>query len=134
MRAISICAAVMFCAQAFAVFADEGAEAQKRTKHIGKEPIFGGAQAVVVDDVALFHTSQFLPIDFDGKLVGENATEQASMVLKNIGSLTNALDNRPESRLVKLNVYVPSEAVANELRPFLRTQFRKKELPAISLV
>ncbi len=133
MRAVSLFAVVILCAQALAS-ADEGAAAQKRTKRVGKEPIFGGAQAVVVDDVALFHTSQFLPLDFDGKLVDENATEQASMVLSNIGSLTNALDNRPESRLVKLNVYVPSELVANELRPFLATQFRKSQSPAISLV
>ncbi len=134
MRVVFPFAVVIWLAQAILALADDGAAAQKRTKHIGKEPIFGGAQAVVVEDVALFHTSQILPLDLDGKLVGENVNEQASMVLKNIGMLTNALDNRPESRLVKLNVYVPSEAVANELRTFLPTQFRKSERPAISLV
>jgi enamine deaminase RidA (YjgF/YER057c/UK114 family) len=134
MRASSIFLVVVLCAPALAVSADEGAKAQQQTKHIGIEPIFGGAQAVVVNDVALFLTSQMLPLDFDGKLVGVNATEQAGMVLNNLGMLTNRLDSRDVSRLVKLNVYVPSEAVAKELRPFLRTQFRTQERPAISLV
>ena len=127
-------AVVILCAQAVMALADEGSAAQKRTKHIGKEPIFGGALAVVVDDVALFHTSQILPIDFDGKLVGENATEQAQMILTNIGNLTNRFDSRDVSRIVKLNVYVPNEAVANELRPALMMQFQNRQRPAISLV
>ncbi len=127
-------AVVILCAQAVMALADEGSAAQKRTKHIGKEPIFGGAQAVAVDDVALFHTSQFLPLDFDGKLVGKNATEQAQMILTNLGMVTNQLDSRDVSRLVKLNVYVPNEAVANELRPILMTQFQNRQRPAISLV
>lgn len=114
--------------------ADEGEKLQARTKHIGNDPHFGGAQAVLVQDVALFHTSQMLPLDFDGNVVGKNATEQSHMVLNNIGMMTNRLDSREVSRIVKLNVYVPSEAVANEVRPILTTQFRKKQLPAISLV
>lgn len=134
MRTAFSLAVVIVLAQALLAAADEGSDAQKRTKHIGEEPIFGGSQAVIVDDVALFHTSQMLPLDFDGNVVGKNAIEQASMVLNNIVSLTNRLDSRDVSRLVKLNVYVPSEAVGNELRPFLRTQFHKKQLPAISLV
>lgn len=134
MRTVFLLAFVFWCVPVVALWADDGAAAQKKTKHLGNEPIFGGAQAVVTEDVALFHTSQMLPIDFDGKLVGENAIEQASIVLNNIGSLTNRLDSHDVARLVKLNVYVPNEAVANELRPFLRTQFQKKQLPAVSLV
>lgn len=134
MRTVFLLAVVSLCVPAVAFSADDGAAAQKKTKHFGNEPIFGGAQAVVTEDVALFHTSQMLPLDFDGKLVGANATEQASMILKNIGSLTNQLDSRDVARLIKLNLYVPNEAVANELRPFLRTQFQKNQLPAISLV
>ena len=134
MRAVSLFAVVILCGQALLASADEGSAAQKRTKHIGKEPIFGGAQAVVVDDVALFHTSQFLPLDFDGALLGKSATEQAQVILKNLGSSTISLDSRDESRFVKLNVYVPNEAVATELRPILITQFRDRQRPAISLV
>jgi enamine deaminase RidA (YjgF/YER057c/UK114 family) len=134
MRTVVLLTFGFLCVSDFAFSADDGAAAQKKTRHIGSEPIFGGAQAVVTEDVALFHTSQVLPLDFDGNLVGKNATEQASMILTNIGSLTNRLDSRDVARLVKLNLYVPNETVANELRPFLRTQFQRKHSPAFSLV
>jgi enamine deaminase RidA (YjgF/YER057c/UK114 family) len=134
MPAASLLTIFLLSAPAFPLSQADGSQAPWPTQHIGKEPTFGGAQAVVVEDVALLHTSQMLSLDFDGKLVGVNAGEQASMILSHIRKLTSRPDSRDVSRLVKLNVYVPSDAVANEVRQVLTTQLRNQPLPAISLV
>ena len=51
------------------------------TKSIGKDPISGLAQAVVVESAPLIHTAQFLPLDHKGQLVAKgDAAKQAARV------------------------------------------------------
>ncbi|MGZ5568832.1 MAG: hypothetical protein ACXWKG_17620, partial [Limisphaerales bacterium] len=55
------------------------------TRSIGKDPISGLAQAVVVENGPLIHTAQFLPVDRKGELVARgDASKQTARVLENI--------------------------------------------------
>jgi enamine deaminase RidA (YjgF/YER057c/UK114 family) len=103
------------------------------TKSIGKDPISGLAQAVVVEAAPLIHTAQFLPLDHDGKLVDKgDAARQATVVLEN---LTQALKSvAPGAQVVKLNVYVANESVIREIEKPLRKPFGRNEKPAVTFV
>ena len=59
--------------------------ASAETKFIGKDPISGMSQAVVVDGGPLIHTAQLFGVDRKGKLVGgDDVAKQSAQVLENI--------------------------------------------------
>lgn len=107
--------------------------ASAETKSVGKEPISGLSQAVVVDSAPLIHTAQFLPLDHKGNPVDKgDASKQAALVLENI---TEALKSvAPGAQVVKLNVYVANESVIRQIEKALRRPFGRSEKPAVSFV
>ena len=81
------------------------------------------AQAVIVDDCALVHTAQFLPLDRDGQLVGkEDPGRQADQVLSNLETALLEADSETQ-RIVKLNVYVSHVQVVTEVKTRIAKQF-----------
>jgi enamine deaminase RidA (YjgF/YER057c/UK114 family) len=102
-------------------------------KSIGKDPISGMAQAVVVDSAPLIHTAQFFPVDRDGKLVGGNdANKQTAQTLENILKALKSIG--PEVKVTKLNVYLANESILPEVEKALRKPFGRHEKPAVSFV
>lgn len=92
----------------------------------------GVSTAVVVGDVALIHTSQFLPVDRDGRIVGiGDVAKQLEQVLENISlALRGAQSNL--NRLIKLNVYTTSDELAQQCRQYFAGRFRGTVKPAVT--
>ena len=79
----------------------------------------GMSQAVVVQGLPLVYTRQLLPLDGEGKLVGEGvADEQIEQVLKNLEEVLGAAGSGLD-KLVRLNVCALSHQTADRLRETL---------------
>ncbi len=101
-------------------------------KSVGVNPATGMAQAFWVGGEALAHTSQFLPVDANGKVVSANVVVQTKNVLQ---SLDYALRSTGGLSLAaKLNVYVTNSDVAAKVLPVLAERFAEDKRPAVSLV
>lgn len=94
----------------------------------------GTSLAVVVGDAPLVHTSQLLPLDRKGQLVGKDRpAEQIAKVLDNL-SLALKMANSDFGNLVKINVYATRTAIVDEAKKALAERLRDKAKPAISFV
>ena len=73
----------------------------------------GMSRAVVVQGLPLVHTRQLLPLDREGKLVGEgSADKQIEQVLDNLQAVLDAAGSGLD-KLVRLNVYAMSHETAD---------------------
>ncbi len=94
----------------------------------------GMSQAVVVQGLPLVHTRQLLPLDGEGKLVGEgSADEQIEQVLTNLEAVLGAAGSGLD-KLVRLNVYALSHQTAGRVREQLSKRLDPTVRPAITAV
>ena len=92
------------------------------------------AQAVVVQGFPLVHTRQLLPLDGEGKLVGEGSAEkQIEQVLDNLQSVLDAAGSGL-GNLVRLCVYADSPETADGVREQLSQRLDASVRPAITAV
>lgn len=92
----------------------------------------GMSMATVAEDVPLAHTDQFMALDEDGALVGAgDAARQAEQVLENVRRSLEAV-GADLGDLLKLNVYVVSDEVADEVRRYFAQTFSGEEKPAVT--
>lgn len=110
------------------------AEEETCLRRIDADPQTGFAAAVLVDDAALAHTAQILPLGPDGKLIGaSDAALQTRAALKNLSEALK-LAGTDASQLVKLNVYLSSDDVVVAVQKVLREQLASIAKPAVSFV
>jgi len=94
----------------------------------------GMSQAVVVRGLPLVHTRQLLPLDREGKLVGEgSADKQIEQVLTNLEAVLGAAGSGLGD-LVRLNVYALSHQTADRVRQQLSKRRDLGIRPAITTV
>lgn len=94
----------------------------------------GCSQAVIVQGLPLVHTRQLLPLDAEGKLVGEGSAEQqVTQVLENLKAVLEA-SGSGLGKLVRLGVYANSPATVDLLRKQLAGRVDPAARPAISAV
>ncbi|MHC4406601.1 MAG: Rid family hydrolase [Planctomycetota bacterium] len=94
----------------------------------------GMSQAVVVQGLPLVYTRQLLPLDGEGKLVGEgSADEQIAQVLSNLEAVLGAAGSGLD-KLVRLNVCALSHETADRLREQLAMPLGPAVRPAITVV
>lgn len=94
----------------------------------------GCSQAVIVQGLPLVHTRQLLPLDAEGKLVGEGSAEQqVTQVLENLKAVLEASGSGLD-KLVRLGVYADSPATVDLLRKQLAARIDPAARPAISAV
>ena len=94
----------------------------------------GMSQAVVVEGLPLVYTRQLLPLDGEGKLVGEkSADEQVEQVLTNLEAVLGAAGSGLD-KLVRLNVCALSHETADRLRQQLTGRLDPAVRPAITVV
>jgi enamine deaminase RidA (YjgF/YER057c/UK114 family) len=117
---------VLLLLSAFATFGDG-------VKSIGKDPIAGMAQAVVVPNAPLIHTAQFIAQDDKRKLVAPgDVGKQAAKILENIVAALKGV--APHAQVVKLNVYLANESLLPHVEKALKKPFSRRALPAVSFV
>ncbi|HUT94136.1 MAG TPA: Rid family hydrolase [Thermoguttaceae bacterium] len=94
----------------------------------------GMSQAVVVRGLPLVYTRQLLPLDSEGKLVGEgSADEQIEQVLTNLEAVLGAAGSGLD-KLVRLNVCALSHQAADRLREQLTGRLDPAVRPAITVL
>lgn len=102
-------------------------------RQIDSSPETATSRAVVVPDVPLAHTSQILPLNERGQLLG--AGQSVTQVEKVLDNLALALAEAGSNfdRLVKVNVYVAQLDVIDEVHKAFARRFKAVQ-PAISYV
>ena len=90
--------------------------------------------AVIVEHGALLHTTQLLPLDASGKLVGAGRIgPQIDQLLDNLETVLGQF-NVSMDRLVKLNVYVQDAAVRKAFNAKLNERVPSGAQPAMAFV
>jgi enamine deaminase RidA (YjgF/YER057c/UK114 family) len=103
-------------------------------KPIGNSTATGGSLAVVVNEVPLVHTSQFLPLNKKGLLVGKNDLEkQLNQVFDNIAIALKAAGSNT-NQLVKINICIAESSLMVRVKENLNRRFKAGKKPAISFV
>ena len=94
----------------------------------------GMSQAVVVQGHPLVHTRQLLPLDREGKLVGEDSVDkQVEQVLNNLDAVLSA-SGSSLGQLVRLNVYAIAPSTVGRVREQLTGRLEPAVRPAITAV
>jgi enamine deaminase RidA (YjgF/YER057c/UK114 family) len=94
----------------------------------------GMSQAVIVQNQPLVHTRQLLPLDRDGKLVGEGSVDkQVDQVLSNLDAVLRD-SGSSLGQLVRLNVYSLAPPTVDRVREQLSKRLEPAVRPAITAV
>lgn len=94
----------------------------------------GMSQAVIVPKMPLVYTRQLLPMDGEGKLVGEgSADKQIEQVLANLEAVLKD-SGSGMNRLIRVNVYAMSNETASRVRELLDERLDDAVRPAITSV
>ena len=94
----------------------------------------GMSQAVVVEGHPLVHTRQFMPLDRDGKIVGNDSLdEQIAQVLDGLDEVLKS-SGSSLGRLVRLNVYAIEPSTVDRVREQLAQRIDPTVRPAITAV
>ncbi|HUT14408.1 MAG TPA: RidA family protein [Thermoguttaceae bacterium] len=94
----------------------------------------GMSQAVIVQGHPLVHTRQLLPVDREGKLVGEGSVDkQVEQVLDNLDAVLVA-SGSSLGQLVRLNVYALAPPTVDRVREQLTGRLESSVRPAITAV
>jgi enamine deaminase RidA (YjgF/YER057c/UK114 family) len=110
-----------------------GRAAAQDLKYVGNDEYTIGSTAVVVGDVPLVHTAQFLPVDTRGNLVKGNATAQATYALADALAAVGGAGGDPE-KVVRLNVCAANIEAADAVRDAIRRRYDTGKRPAVTLV
>jgi len=127
-------AALAFCLVPLAGYAAAQDRAGSVFRYLPSDTPPGMAKAVVVDYLPLVYTRQLLPLDRDGKLVGEgSADEQIEQILSNLEAVLGAAGSGLD-KLVRLNVYALSHQTATRVREQLCKRLDPTVRPAMTTV
>jgi enamine deaminase RidA (YjgF/YER057c/UK114 family)/peptidase E len=133
---ILVVAGVVLGGEAISLEATKGPQAEAPTglRFVEPNKETGTSQAVVVDPVALAHTSQFLPLDTEGRIVGkDNPATQIEQVLNHLAAALKEAQTSFD-RAVKVNVYVRRPEVVAEVHRALARRFSGPSKPAVTFV
>lgn len=103
-------------------------------KQIQPSSTTGSSKAVIVDNAPLAHTIQILPLNKNGKVIGEgNIQKQVNQIFKHIGSVLKEAGSEVDD-IVKINVYTSRNGLIPEIEKKLSSKFRNETKPAVSFV
>jgi enamine deaminase RidA (YjgF/YER057c/UK114 family) len=131
----SIAGAVLACCLATVADCRAAEEtAEPSVRYLPFDAPAGMSKAVVVQGLPLVYTRQLLPLDSEGKLVGEgSADKQVEQVLDNLQAVLDATASGL-GQLVRLNVYALSHQTAGRVRELLSKRLDPAIRPAITVV
>lgn len=109
-------------------------QADLAVKYIGTNKSTGGSSAVVVNELPLVHTSQFLPLNKSGLLIGKgDLDKQLNQVFENISIALKAAGSN-NSQLVKINICIAQPELMDKVKENLNMRFKTGKKPAVSFV
>jgi len=131
----SLSAAVLAgCCVVLAGYAAAQDAAGTSISYLAQDAPAGMSQAVVVRGLPLVYTRMLLPVDRQGKVVGEgSADRQVEQVLTNLEAVLNAAGTGL-SKVVRLNVYALSHQTTDSVRERLSKRVGPSVRPAITTV
>jgi enamine deaminase RidA (YjgF/YER057c/UK114 family) len=110
------------------------AQKSQHIKYAASSDLPGASDAVIVDEVPLVHTTQFLPLDNSGKIVGSgDINAQINQVFINIFSSLKQAGSSPD-QIVKLNIYVRNSDLIPAVQVQINKRFKSGKRPALSFV
>ena len=122
---------IFFLFTGLAVFAQKASDL---IQYSGSSNLRGTSDAVIVKDVPLVHTTQFLPLNKSGNLVGQgNLNNQIAQVFSNISAILKQA-NSGLDQIVKLNIYLKSSDLISEVQNQIDKRFQSGKKPAVSFV
>lgn len=101
--------------------------------YINPQEDSGMSMAVAVDDAPLAHTTQVLPVDENGELVGGDLQQQYDQVLANLQKTLDA-GSAGMNDVVQLRFYVKNEGDAPRIRKMVAETYDGSHKPAVSYV
>ncbi len=110
--------------------------AQEAAQYIDTRREEGSSAAVIVPDGPLVHTTQFLPLDANGKIEGKGRLDvQLESVLNSL-DISLIAEGADFARVVKINVVAADADVAGKVREALAIKFfqSREAKPAVSYV
>jgi enamine deaminase RidA (YjgF/YER057c/UK114 family) len=103
-------------------------------KYMLKSGSEAGSAAVIVDELPLAHTTQFLPVDKNGNLAGKgNPIKQLDQLFNNIGIALGAANSGIDD-IVKINVCITQSDLMPMVQQYISGCFKKGKQPAVSFV
>ncbi|MBI3866487.1 MAG: RidA family protein [Planctomycetia bacterium] len=109
--------------------------AETEIRFVAPNDAEGSSGAVIVPDLPLAHTGQFLPLDAKGNLVGAgDAAVQVDAVLSQVDAALKTVDSGEKPVIVKLHVIAADLAAAGKVREALAKRFAGDQKPAVSCV
>ena len=100
---------------------------------IGVQTGRGWSAAVVVAEGQLVHTGTIAPVDAEGRVVGADATAQATRVLDDLDAVLRTVGANL-GQLARLHVYVADASVTPAIDALLARRFGANDAPALTLV
>ena len=101
-------------------------------QYIGTDELTGSSDAVIVGDVPLIHTKQFLPVDKNGKIVSkDNLSGQLDQVFENIIQTLNEIGS-DAGQIVKLNIFLKNAGLIREVQSLITRKFPAGSKPSVT--
>lgn len=100
--------------------------------YIGSSETSGSSDAVIVGEVALAHTRQFLPLDDNGNISQkDNLSKQVDQLFRNISRALKPA-GADINKIVKLNVFLKRADLISQVQPLISRKFGQKKKPSIT--
>lgn len=121
---------IIFLSIGSTVFAQKG----QKIQYSASSNFLGASDAVIVDDVPLVHTTQFLPLDKSGNIVGSgDINAQFNQVFLNISSALKKAGSKSD-QIVKLNIYIRNSNQISAVQEQINKRFKSGKYPVLSFV
>lgn len=105
---------------------------QNPIQYIGASSINGNSDAVIVENVPLVHTKQFLPLGNNGKIIGQaNLNKQLDQVFKNIDQVLKESGSDTD-QIIKLNVFLKNSEDISKVKSLIGMNFHDSRKPSIT--
>ena len=101
--------------------------------HVNVDSNTGLSSAVVVENRALAHTTQILPVNPNGFVLAERLDDQIVQVLSNTARVLNEVGSSLDD-LVRINVYVTANAFVGRTEALLKDQLGPNSHPVATFV
>ncbi|MEJ7693282.1 RidA family protein [Daejeonella sp.] len=106
---------------------------QAMVQYVGSSVLRGSSDAVIVGNVPLVHTKQFLPLNGSGAIVGQgNVGSQLDQVFENISKSLKRSGSGAD-QIIKLNVFLTNTDLIPEVQSLISRKFNTGKKPSVTL-